>query len=220
MIIHYNKVDKDFFERLSSQFIEKNFKEIEPFFPSRSDFFHEMIPLFREINTCLIFECYMASITLTNHMLEKLLKLSLVYSETGLTREPFKNIREHYGNAHSKFQNSDLSQTINSCCSAGLITKEQKKYLQNEVLEQLRNGFSHSDPNKIIEPKKGKQLYTSTNQGNTNHLEGGTVLDPFVQSQAISFFAQSEALKYYKNIIEISLHIQQKLIEKEYNRVK
>lgn len=213
MIIHHNKVDKDFFQRLSLQQIENNFAEIEPFFPLRTDFFHELIPLFRQINTCLIFECHIASITLTNHTLEKLLKLSLVYNEMGMKRQHFKQ-PTFYLNAHNKYQNSNLSQTINSCCSAGLITKTQKKYLQNEVLEQFRNGFSHSDPNRIIEPKKGKHLYSST-KPDADVLLKELVIDPMLQSQIIGYFAEAQAFKYYKNVLEITSHIQSILFKKE-----
>jgi hypothetical protein len=213
MIKHYPKITKEYFREVSMKLIEKNFDEIEPFFPSKSDFFHELVPLFQEINLCLIFECYLASITLTNHTLEKLLKLSLVYNDMGIIRRHL-NQPDFYKNSHEKYQSSDLSKTINLTCSSGLITKEQKKYLENEVLEQLRNGFSHSDPKKIIEPNRGKKLYTAVSPDAEKTLKG-LVSDPTFQSQMISMFAEKEAFIYYKKVVEISLHIQTVLSEKE-----
>jgi hypothetical protein len=214
MIVHYPQYDKIYFQQLATKLIENNFDTIEPFFPKRSSFFHEFVPLFIEINTCLIFECFFASITLTNHTLEKLLKSALVYNETGIKEVSIKDLNNHYRAAHQKYQGEDLYQTINRCCGKGLITKQHKRYLQDEVREQLRNGFSHSDPNKIIDHKTEKIAYMARDPKNPDKELTDLKLNPRLQSQIISSIVEKKAFPYYQNVVSISLHIQDMLIKK------
>lgn len=214
MIILYHQYDKNNFQNLASKLIEKNFDTIEPYFPKSSDFFHEFVPLFMEINKCLIFECFFASVTLTNHTLEKLLKLALVYNETGIKEVSLKDLNNHYSSAHLKYQGKNLSETIKKCFEEGLVTEEQKDYLQNEVRDQLRNGFSHSDPNQIIDPKKEKKFYMGRDPKNPDRELTDLKLHPKFQSQIISDIVEKMAFPYYQNVVSISLNIQDKLIEK------
>lgn len=203
---------KDFFSNL----IDKNFNKVEPYYPISSSFMHEFAHLFIEINTCLILECHFASITLTNHTLEKLLKHALVYNEVGIKNKGrFRDSEEKYKIAHNKYQQKELNYTINVCCSKGLISKEHKKYLQNEVRVQIRNGFSHSDPNKIIDPKNEKKTYMAKDMTNPDLPLSDIKLHPFLQSQIIAQLANEYAFPYYKKVVEICSHIQKVLIEKE-----
>jgi len=214
MIVRWKKVDKEFLKKRTSILIDENFESVAPFYPSSSGFFSEFVQKLHEVNTCIILECHFATITLTNHILERLLKVALVFNETGIERVRSSKLNEHYSEAHEKYQGASLSKTINQSCSAGLITKEHKKYLSREVLDKLRNGYSHSDPNKIIKGKNGQEVYVT--KENKTDLK----LDPFLQSQIMTNLAQQEAFPYYKYVFELIYHIEKILIEKEKTRPK
>lgn len=213
MLVSYGRLDKDIVKELANQYIEKNFDELYDFFPQKVEFMHELTPLYFQINYCLMFELHIASITLTNHFLERLLKIALVYNEVG-TRKGFTNVSYHFKDAHTKYQDKKLFDSINSCFDKGLISEEQKDYLHKEVREQIRNGFSHSDPDTIIDPKKGKKLFTRIEPVDENHILHGFNLDPFIQSQFMYNFAKNEALRYFKNIFGISKQIEHILVQK------
>ena len=118
----------------------------------------EIDPLRWEICRCLFFGLFQAAITLTNHFLESLLKYTLIVND-GLkeaqTAHPdarqsvTDHFRETYGPGFAKYGNLDLVHTINRACSAGLITKEQKKQL-HALREVFRNAWSHSDKAKTF----------------------------------------------------------------------
>ena len=210
MIVHYNKVDKDFFLQHAKNLIEKNFDLIAPYFITRSDVFKELVVKIHEVNSCLIFDCFSASISLTNHILERLLKISLVYNETGLGQVRMRDINNHFGPAHNKYQSEDLYKTINLCCSAGLITKEHKKYLNDEIREKLRNGFSHSDPNKMLK----NDIFVWNDKSITTDVR----LDPLIQSTLMYNLAQEQALPYFQYIVGLIIHIEKVLIENDRKR--
>jgi hypothetical protein len=215
MIVRYPQVSKEHLIRLATNLIEKNFADIEMYYPRKSTFFHEFAGLFIENNTCLMFECYFASITLSNYTLEKLLKYALIYSYGGLNVVSTTEFDENYKACHKKIQEADMSQTITMCCSAGLITKADKKYLQDEIRTQIRNGFSHSDAYKIIDPKNEKKHYMGKDPKNPERPLTDLKLNPFLQSQIIASMTEKMAFPYYKNVVAICLHIQDRLLEKE-----
>ncbi len=171
----------------------------------------ELDLIIKEINFCLILDLSQACITLTNHLLEKTLKLLLIYEETGKKQvTDLSKIDELYGNACNRFNGKDLNDTINIACSKGLITKDEKKTM-HEYRDRLRNGFSHSDMNKVF--KKSKIPLIMGNFENPQKLEKGeaTISQvPFLQGIAQEKVAKSSALTYYifiHNIIKKNIHV-------------
>jgi hypothetical protein len=119
----------------------------------------EMDTLRHEVCTCLVFGLYQAALTLTNHMLESLLKFALSYKDALDSKEPDNNdhslkfLLERLKPSFELYDNKDLSNTINRSCTVGLITKNQKKELHN-FRELLRNPYSHAEKKKIHADKK------------------------------------------------------------------
>ena len=128
--------------------LAKNYKRVETFIDKPFNL-PEIDPIRYEICYCLLFSLNQASITLTNHLLEKYLKIALVYREVEtighLTLDESSSIFEET----IKKYNKNLDTTINLCCSKGIITKEEKKIL-NQVREKFRNAFSHADSEKTF----------------------------------------------------------------------
>jgi hypothetical protein len=117
----------------------------------------EMDPLRHEISLCLIFGLNQAAITLTNHMLESLLKNALIIHDSKIdsadappvSDAPVESFVALTKPASEKYAANDLGDNINRACSVGLITKDQKKDL-HEIREKHRNAYSHSDKEKTF----------------------------------------------------------------------
>lgn len=120
----------------------ENYKKIRRIFKNE---YHlpEVDPLRNEICTCLILGLYQAAITLTNHLLEKYLKIALIYSET---KDKIKtdNVESLFKPSVDNYSNKGLSTTINACCTKGIITKAQKKDIEH-FKDTIRDPFSHAD---------------------------------------------------------------------------
>jgi hypothetical protein len=102
-----------------------------------------------EICKCITFKCFQASITLTNHLLELLLKDSLIFKDCGFAKLDSPEKLDIYGRAVDKFDNLELSVTINRARTADIITRDEKKKL-HEFREKFRNAYSHAQKKKIF----------------------------------------------------------------------
>jgi len=111
----------------------------------------EIDTLRHEACLCLVFGLHQAAITFINHMLESFLKYGLSYKdafdkyksepnqESGGIEDIIKALKPYM----EKYDDKDLSQTINQACSKGIITKPQKKQL-HIYRKTLRNPYSHA----------------------------------------------------------------------------
>ena len=117
----------------------------------------DLDPLRHEGCLCLMFGLNQSAITLTNHMLEKLLKTALIH-QYSLQQEDHDNppdppsadaMADYLAEGKAMYANNDLSTNINAACSRGLVTKEEKREL-HEIRDRLRNAFGHADPDKTF----------------------------------------------------------------------
>ena len=155
-----------------------------------------------EIIDCLLTGTYQAAITLTNHFLEKSLKMALVYHSTGGKKVHFADQMQTYEEALAKFGDSDLSQTINACCSKGLIDKERKKTLQRHR-DTFRNAYGHASADKTFGTLTAPSAILPT--GNPAHykIEVNTIASmPYIQGMAQQLLAEMDAIPYFKYVYE------------------
>ena len=82
---------KELFEKAFIDNLNKNFQSRSKYFDFQFYVFSELGGTVFEINKCLILEFHRASITLTNNLLERLLKLSLIYNEAGIEPKPVED---------------------------------------------------------------------------------------------------------------------------------
>jgi hypothetical protein len=111
-----------------------------------------------EICECLIIGCSQAAITLTNHLLEKSLKMFLFHVKPSTQNyTDAKEIEAHFKKMNEMHGNKDLHDTINNCCTKGLISKDEK--LQLHIFrEKFRNAFGHAQPDKTFGQVEKKVL--------------------------------------------------------------
>ncbi len=107
----------------------------------------EIDPIRNEISLCLMFGLNQAAITLTNHLLENLLKTTLIayHSKDKFPKDSegkVADLIEMTREERVKYGNMALGNCINAVRSAGLINKDQKKLL-HEIRDSFRNAFGH-----------------------------------------------------------------------------
>ena len=105
-----------------------------------------------QICRCITFGFYIAAMTLLNHLLEKFLKISLIYSDmknTDKTDEdiPFQFLDE-LSKSNPKYDSNNLYDNIIFAFKKNLITEEQKSNLLR-MKDDYRNPYSHSDRDKM-----------------------------------------------------------------------
>jgi hypothetical protein len=138
------------------EFINRNYLAVRNAFQTEYNW-PEMDTLREEITLALIFGLAQAAITLTNHLLENLLKNTLIIYELKQnpqieSRKKDKKVADLINittPARRKYANEKLSKNIDTACRLRLITKEEKKQL-HEYRKVFRNAYGHSDTDKIF----------------------------------------------------------------------
>ena len=196
---------KIFIDELNSS-LSSNYELIAKTFNSEYGY-PEFDPLRDEICKCIICGLNQAAITLTNHLLEAALKKCLIYRYTILHKQNSnEKLSEIFQEGIKKFDNdkSDLSKSINSACTNGLITKEQKKLL-HKYRDTFRNSYSHASSEKLFKDVrvKGKEI-SDVNEIFSETDELLNVINiPFIQGIVQFELAKRESLTYFKNIDNI-----------------
>ncbi len=197
--------DKKFPERLSV-FKDANYRALT-----------ELSELVFEINKCIIVELHNAAITLTNHFLERLLKLALIYNEVGVGPIPLEHWNDTFGEANKKYSSISLSIAINKCEEYSLIMPAEKKFLHEIIRVQLRNGFSHADPGMILKNIPRENTFFQGSFSTPNELTPIKMNQtdiPVFQSILIRNFAKNNAEYYFDQVFELSKRIENRLLEK------
>lgn len=153
-----------------------------------------------EICDCLIIDANQAAITLTNNLLENLLKQSLIMWDSkgkelkglGLLDTTFENeIREH--------GDSNLEPNINKCKSKGIISKNEAEQLKSFKVD-YRNSFSHASVPNLLE---GETVQIRRKLINISELSLSTIENvdiskmPDVRGELQQFFSNDNALRYF-----------------------
>jgi hypothetical protein len=183
--------------------------------------FPELDPLRSEISLCLILGLYEAAITLTNHLLESMLKYALIYryakgnqrSSPPTAGGATRNVVDWLAEGNKLYADRGLGDNINAACRKGLITKAQKKLLE-KFRVTFRDAFSHAD--------KMKTFGDATTSVTALHAESNTLVASQPEQVRLAAFlfgqgvfqvalAQQNALPYFLKIDAVARHILAKL---------
>jgi hypothetical protein len=102
-----------------------------------------------EICKCISMNYNQASITLTNHLLEKFLRHSIIYFEVGFHQVTTLDVFDEMAVCAEKYNKATLEPLINKAKSLLLISKEQAKQLKKFNID-IRNPYSHGNGNQIF----------------------------------------------------------------------
>jgi hypothetical protein len=161
-------------------------------------------PIREEICVCILTGSNQAVITLTNHLLEKSLKFFLIQTEQfQVNTEPTcaKDYETHFRQANFKYGKLDLNDTINRCCTKGLITKEQKKSL-HLLRDEFRNAFGHAESDKTFEESTISVILFNPfiNQEVPEPAAVKCADFPFIQGHKQKDIANKKAIPYFEYI--------------------
>lgn len=133
--------------------IDTNYVKLEDQYCNQYDF-PDFDPLRDEICKCLIFDLNQAAITLTNHLLECFLKVSIIYKDTiAFNKKSNIEVENCFKESIDKYDKLELEQSINIACSQELISKEQKKVFK-DFKDHFRNPYSHAQKKTIFNNDK------------------------------------------------------------------
>ena len=188
------------------EFIERNYLPLRRAYKEGYDW-PEIDTLRHEITLALIFGLAQAAITLTNHLLESLLKNSLIYfdSDKQSSKEPKEinklvdSLVKLFSPGRTKYGSQYLSNNINSACRLGIITEDEKVQL-HEYREHFRNAYGHSDAEKIFGDKtitaQGVKIEDDKLISGDNEISRIAELT-IVQGLTQVYQAQEEAIPYF-----------------------
>ena len=211
-------MEKEVFGKAFLDSLNKNFQTRSKYFDFNFYVFSELGGTIFEINKCLILEFHRASITLTNNLLERLLKLSLIYEEVGIGAKPVDTWSSTFEEPNKKFSVISLGSSIERCKKLNLITEHEKVFLFDTIREVMRNGFSHADSTKVLTDIPDEiNLFQSSfeNPKEIKQLAVNQKAIPFIQSMHIEAFAKENASNYFDYVFELIKKIDQRLIERD-----
>jgi hypothetical protein len=211
-------MDKEIFQKSFTEKLDKNFSELSKNFEFRFKIFSEFNTLIFELNKCLILELNRAAITLTNHLLERLLKLALIYDEAGFGPTPLEDWNEKFGTPTKKYNSINLGSSIELCRKKNLITKSEKDILFNKIRILMRNGFSHADSTDILAniPDETPMFVGNLKNPNEKLKEIGInqKIIPTFQAIQMEGFAKESAKPYFHFVFSLIHKIENRLLEK------
>lgn len=203
--------------------IDRNYSLVERFFNHDLKFMSSLLSIRWEILNCLLLENNNASITLTNHFVERMLKLSLIQLETKDINlsEPEKYTKRIL-HAHKIYDHLKLHDTIKHNKKKQLISEEEFNYL-NTTCKSFRDSYSHAQI-EIINKKQPETfsgfMFNFENIKN-NLVKGETNFEktkieipkvsPSIAQQYQTESSRENALEYFSQVYEILINIEKRL---------
>ena len=211
-------MEKELFEKAFRDSLNKNFQNRSKYFDFKFYVFTKLGGTVFEINKCLILGFYRASITLTNNLLERLLKLSLIYDEAGIGPKQVEEWGRTFEEPNRKYSSIPLGNLIEKCRKLDLITEKEKVFLFNTIRELMRNGFSHADSTKILDGLPDETIMFQGSFSTPTEIKPVTLnqkIIPFMQAIHMENFAKENAVDYFDYVYELIKKIDQRLIDRD-----
>ena len=183
-----------------------------------------------EVCKCLICGLNQAAITLTNHLLESVLKKALIIDESAKNKTAQSDITNVFDDATAQFASKNLYENIEQAYTTGLITKEEKDTLHN-CRKDYRNAFSHADPQKTFSGISiPATIFTTKDLDNPEEFFKRAFTDKpnvslsaknnvIIQGLIQSIKAKDEAVDYFLTIDGIIRNLCSKLFGANGNRI-
>lgn len=192
--------------------IEKNFEQLHKYGSVEPVNLFELGFLMRQNYFCLLLELYTPSITMTNHILERLLKLSII---TNLSKEKSDEESEKI---HDLYDSMVLAKVIIAAEGIGIIVPDEREFLMQTVRDVLRNGFSHAETGKILKDVPDKMQMFKFSFSDPTQMEpviiSRKVITAIGQEQ-MNNFAEEIAQVYYIYVFELFHRIEKRLSDKK-----
>lgn len=209
---------KEIFAKAFIESLDKNFDKHSKYFEFEFYAYPELGTVIFEINKCLILGFDRAAITLTNHLLERVLKLALIYNEIGLGPKPLDTWDELFSEPSKKYNSINLGSSIEKCKKLELLTQKEKNILFDTIRTLMRNGFSHADPSEILKDLPNESPFFAgsfDDPTNIKEIKLNQKAIPIFQSMQMDNFAKETSLKYFDFVFKLMKNIDLRLNEKK-----
>jgi len=202
-----NQKVQDFVNSLQNK-VEKNFETLESYQTVEPINLFELSFPMHQIYMCLMLDLFIPSVTMTNHVLERLLKLAII---SKLSRNQDETESEKI---HDKFDCLPLAKIIEAAEEETVIDNEERIFLMKTVKDCLRNGFSHAETGKILQDIPDKMQMFKFSFSDPTKMEPVIVSRKVITGigqQQINDFAEQIAFVYYKFIFELFHKIEKRI---------
>ena len=216
---------KEYLKQYAIIRFDKNFSKVENLYNHNLSIMGSLTFLKFEILNCLILDFNNASITLTNHFVERMLKLSLILIETkNLTLSEPDKYSKKVNHLHQQYDHLYLHETLNHNKKKKLISEEEYKYLNNEG-KMFRDSYSHAQIGKINNEQPDnfsgqmfsfsdvKEKLTKGESNFTTRKIEIPSISPSVVPLYQNISAEKNALIYFTKVYEILINIEKRLEE-------
>ena len=211
-------MEKERFEKGFQIKIDRNYNERSSYYDFRLEIFCEFNTLIFEINNCLLLEFNRAAITLTNHLLERLLKLALINNITGIGPIQIDRLSEVFEEPNKRYGSINLGSSIEQCKKEGLITEKEKEFLFDIIRVLMRNGFSHADSSNILKdlPDESTMFEGSFDKPNETlkKVSINQKVIPTFQAMQMQNFADDNAKTYFDFVFNLIFKIEERIKNK------
>ena len=211
---------KEIFQDAFKESLDKNFSKFEEYFDFKLQVFNELNTILFEVNKCLLLEFNRAAITLTNNLLERLLKIALIYDEVGIVPKPIEKWNEIFSPVNDKYGKIKLGNSIELCKKKHIITNEEKELLFDKIRVLMRNGFSHADSTEIMANFPDDSPMYQANLSNPKKVKEVKInqkVIPFMQSLQMETFAKENARDYFDYVFNLIFKIEKRFLSKDMN---
>ncbi|MBD3892155.1 hypothetical protein [Olleya marilimosa] len=216
------KRKSDFYSGL----IDKNYNQLKEFYDYSFMEFCELNLLKNEILTCQLFELFQSSIFSTNHLLERMLKLSLIKLHTiDFDYSDLEKYTEKLNESESEFDGLTLFNSLKKALEKELITEMEYNYLI-KAKNNFRNPYSHAEVGKVIKNDNDfsgfmfdiNDVKEKLKSGKPLDIPKPTILPKF--SPAIAQMLQENnskqfAFEYFKEVFGILKELENRIKERK-----
>ena len=208
---------------LFSENILKNMCTLEPFSNFRFCLFCQQKFLIDEILNCLLLGFNQACIFTTNHLLEKILKVSLMRKHTEGLFVGDPEFNKKFNEAKNKYDNQTLYNNIQHAFDLKILTQEERDNLI-KLKNKFRNPYSHAEMKPFL--KDLSQEFTGfigsfsdaidgLNKGITNSMKKISVPTVIMAQEIQKKEANYSAFDYFQEIFKTMCSIENKTNKSE-----
>ncbi|HOZ84678.1 MAG TPA: hypothetical protein PK191_04255 [Niabella sp.] len=203
--------------------IDENYDSLKNYFLHQPHHFLALESLRNEILQNLLLNLFQTAIFGTNHLLERLIKLSLIEKHTlGLNYSNHVLYNQKTIEAIELYDSLTLNDSLKAAYKQNLITELEKNTLM-ELRKKIRNPFSHAEIKKIINdaPPKFTGFMFNINDVKESLIKGApmpqgerkeiTTLSSTFSQLYQKEFSEQIALDFFETVYSILINIDNKL---------
>src|SRR5690606_21464440 len=204
---------------------EENYERLKEYFLHQPHHFLSLTSLRNEILQNLLLNLFQTAIFGTNHLLERLIKLSLIEKHTlRLNYSNYQLYNQKTIEAIELYDNLTLFDTLKQAYEQNLITELEKNTL-TELRKKIRNPFSHAEIKKTLNeaPPKFTGFMFNINDVKESLKKGEpipqgerkeiTTLSATFSQLYQREFSEQIALNYFETVYSVLINIDSKLQE-------